>query len=266
MTINPRKSWTNRAPRFVNRIEGAVTDVFFHYPADKSFPAGRPLEDKLRGYQDFHMDGRGWSDTAYTHAVFPNGELFELRGWGVEGGHTFGHNKTSYALLFMVTTQGPGSKVTPEMRAGAQEWLQVGVAEGYLTPQVNIRGHKEVRGTQCPGPEVMKEVEYFRSVDWLSAGEVSDELARSYQAILGIEPTEFAQTWQRKINSGELTLNDVRWELHFVSLREEADEGPPVELHPGPEDPLTEDDLLQPPDGELEEDKPKKGKKTPKGS
>ena len=43
----------------------------------------------------------GWSDIGYSFLVGGDGNVYEGRGWGREGAHTFGYNSVSYAASFM---------------------------------------------------------------------------------------------------------------------------------------------------------------------
>ena len=219
-------------------MSGAVREVFFHYPAYEKFPAKKPLEDVLLDIQRYHMDTNGWTDIAYSHAVFPDGQVFELRGWGVVGGHTYGHNSTSYALLFMVTIDGP---VTDAMVDGARAWLREGEALGHISRSARIQGHKDVRPTLCPGENVMEVVEQLDEEDWwATAPPVTPELHQAYLDLLGREPTEYAQVWQEKINLGEVTLTEVKFFLVGVRLGE-LEDLIPDEL--GPPEPQDEDEI-----------------------
>ena len=40
----------------------------------------------------------GWDDIGYNYVVGSDGRVYEGRGWGYEGGHTYGHNRDAVAI------------------------------------------------------------------------------------------------------------------------------------------------------------------------
>lgn len=51
--------------------------------------------------QAFHVDTHNWNDIGYNFLIGCDGTIYEGRGWGVEGAHTFGYNNKSIGVAFI---------------------------------------------------------------------------------------------------------------------------------------------------------------------
>lgn len=51
--------------------------------------------------QTFHIETRKWDDIGYNFLIGCDGNVYEGRGWGVEGSHTFKYNKLSIGISFI---------------------------------------------------------------------------------------------------------------------------------------------------------------------
>ena len=45
----------------------------------------------------------GWTDIGYNFLIGGDGRVYEGRGWGVTGGHTYGYNSVSVAISYIGT-------------------------------------------------------------------------------------------------------------------------------------------------------------------
>lgn len=139
-----RADWGARPP--ARRIEMPRSEgVFVHYRGPGGAPTGEAAKAALRQDQAYHMDVRGWSDIAYSWAVDNDGVVYELRGWGVTGGHTQGWNHRSHAVLWI-----GGDAAPPSQRA--LEGIAAVCREHHRRyGEAPIRGHRDVNPTSCPG-------------------------------------------------------------------------------------------------------------------
>jgi hypothetical protein len=109
----------------------------------------------LRAWQDYHMDGHGWSDIAYQEAYDQAGNTYILRGLTITPGANgdTAANATNGALLLILA---PGEEPTDEMIAAVRDGVR---RHRALFPRSTAaKGHSEVRPepTACPGPIVMR--------------------------------------------------------------------------------------------------------------
>ena len=82
MKMDPRSKWGARPPRYVNRGSMSAPSTG-HWNGPGIILRGKNTWDHslcpglVRGIQNFHMDGRGWSDIAYNFLICPHGYTFE---------------------------------------------------------------------------------------------------------------------------------------------------------------------------------------------
>jgi hypothetical protein len=116
----------------------------------------------MRSIQNLHMDEKGYADIAYSFVVDnADGTIFEGRGKGIEGAHTFGDNKRSHAICVM----GHFNKIQPSDLAIASvvALAQHGREKGWWVP--TCHGHKEApkASTECPGDHLFARLGEIRT-------------------------------------------------------------------------------------------------------
>lgn len=153
----PRSAWGARSPRSgpgnltVSRVQGAV----LHWPGmgnsrviDKDDVARR-----LRGWQDYHMDAKDWSDIAYQVAVDQAGRAWTLRGLRTQSGAN-GDNEVNedYGAILLIV--GTGEHPTPAMIETTRE--VIADFRAIYPRGTAIKPHSAVRPepTDCPGDQV----------------------------------------------------------------------------------------------------------------
>ena len=152
----PRSAWNARPPKdgpgnlTVSRVEGAV----IHWPGTGStsvIHSKAAVASALRGWQDYHMDTRGWSDIAYQVAVDQAGRAWTLRGLRIQSGAN-GNNdlneRYGAILLVLVTGEQPTAAMKATTRAVIADFRRI------FPRGTAIRPHSAVRPdpTDCPGP------------------------------------------------------------------------------------------------------------------
>ena len=58
-------------------------------------------KDGVKDVQNKHMDDRGYDDIGYNFLIDRFGNVYEGRGYNVEGGHTYRYNCDSYGVNFL---------------------------------------------------------------------------------------------------------------------------------------------------------------------
>jgi len=122
-----------------------ATELYLHHSTTATFGyEGVRLLETI-GNQRF---GKGIS---YTFPVDPDGTVYEGHSVDRKGAHTKGHNTHGRAICLM----GDYSTETPPtvMLASVVSLMAYGVGQGWWTADAarNIRGHRDVRATACPG-------------------------------------------------------------------------------------------------------------------
>lgn len=149
--IISRTDWGARAPKRRSKIPTPTRELWLHHTAgNESGAAG------MRKIQNFHMDGRGWSDIAYSFVIDPETLfIYEARGAGVLGGHTFGRNSISHAICVMGNFDR--RTVPPALVDRIAQLAAYGHRKGWW-PKTLTGGHRDVRSTSCPGDNLYREL------------------------------------------------------------------------------------------------------------
>lgn len=132
-----------------------VTSIALHWPAiTKPIRGVENVKAALRGWQNFHMDTRGYSDVAYQEAVDQDGNRYVLRGLDIQSGANGDEatNKANGAVLLILA---PGEQPTPAMIASVR--AVVADHRALFRNSRGVKGHADVRPepTSCPGPIVL---------------------------------------------------------------------------------------------------------------
>lgn len=107
--IITRQEWKAREPGVFSPIRPKflpVPYVVIHHSAANSGCNGEECVTAVRGYQNYHMDQLNWDDIGYNFVVSPEGKIFEGRGWGVIGAHTYGYNVRSIGICVIGNYMG----------------------------------------------------------------------------------------------------------------------------------------------------------------
>lgn len=108
-------------------------------------------ENTWRGWQDFHMNTRGWADIAYNAGFCQHGYALAGRGLGVRSAAN-GTNDGNYRFHAFVWVGGKGMKPSQEAYS-AFEWLVLAGRERGAGS--DVIPHRYFTGSECPGPELI---------------------------------------------------------------------------------------------------------------
>lgn len=157
LKVFSRSRWRARAAESL-ADQGAPREAFIHYSDDVGENRIDTFDEqaaKARAIQDFHMDGRGWSDIAYHFLVFqPFGKLrrariFQGRRVTAVPAAQAGHNTGTLAICVVA---GPGRKLRRNTRYQIEQILRA-------HPSVRVvGGHRDVVATDCPGDEIYGQI------------------------------------------------------------------------------------------------------------
>ncbi len=123
--------------------------------------------EQVRRIQDFHQNGRGWSDIGYHFLMDQEGRLYQGRPFLnesipfdegpplVRGAHVGGNNTGNVGVSLMGCYHPPeGSGCRDAMTEAAKDSLVVTFAylsERYSIDPEALRGHRDFSNTACPG-------------------------------------------------------------------------------------------------------------------
>lgn len=138
VAIRSRASWGARTPRSRQTVPwSARKEVTLHYSSG-------PTSQTPRQIQDFHMDGRGWSDVGYNFLVDKNGVAYEGRGWTVVGAHAAPRNTEGIGICYI-----GGDGMTDAAKRTVVELYDEACRRAGRT--LARKGHRDINSTSCPG-------------------------------------------------------------------------------------------------------------------
>lgn len=101
-----------------------------------------------RAWQDYHMDGHGWWDIAYTAGYCQHGHAMAGRGFGrrTAANGTNNGNYRFYAFVWL----GCGGDTITTAALDALDWLIVAARHAGGAGKACL-GHRDLYSTECPG-------------------------------------------------------------------------------------------------------------------
>ncbi|XP_063986036.1 peptidoglycan-recognition protein LF-like [Diachasmimorpha longicaudata] len=153
--IISRAEWGGKPPKKTpTPLPGTLLYAIISHTASVACATKLECSKIVRTIQTMHMEGNRWDDIGYNFLVGGDGNIYEGRGWDVQGAHTFNYNKKSIGLSFIGTfsTAVPSNK----QLAAAQNLLETGMKMGKLMDSYKLLGHRQVSETLSPGDELYK--------------------------------------------------------------------------------------------------------------
>ncbi|MEV7358265.1 peptidoglycan-binding domain-containing protein [Kitasatospora sp. NPDC091276] len=132
---------------------GERTEFFVHY--DGATPITRTGTAIPRAIEAEHL-GNGWSGIGYHFVVSQAGEIYEGRGWDLQGAHCPGHNRSGFGV--QIAIGGDQAPTDAALRAARALYDEACARTGRSLAK---RGHKDGYATDCPGS---------RLYAWVQAG------------------------------------------------------------------------------------------------
>lgn len=145
MKLVTRKEWGARPPkRTPDKFNGPLRGLTVHWGGPRVGTSTHDrCDDKVRGWQNFHMDTKGWNDIAYNWVVCPHGYLYEGRGASASNAAN-GYRAVNETYLAVCYLGGKGEAFTNEAKQAILE------LKDYLkAPRLNA--HRDHKSTECPG-------------------------------------------------------------------------------------------------------------------
>ncbi|KAK7110410.1 peptidoglycan-recognition protein SC2-like isoform X2 [Littorina saxatilis] len=148
--IITRAEWGARAPSHAfGNMPATPIYVFIHHGTGGECFDKASCIQKVKAYQNYHMDGHGWPDIGYNFVVGEDGNAYEARGWEKLGAHTYGYNHNGIAICVIgdFTSHVPNAAALNTVK----QLIQCGLSNGKISPSYTLKGHRDVGATACPG-------------------------------------------------------------------------------------------------------------------
>ncbi|HMJ76586.1 MAG TPA: N-acetylmuramoyl-L-alanine amidase [Iamia sp.] len=144
VAIRPRSAWGAKFSNGAGPASLPATDgAFLHHSDGKAKDGPGVVLDLERVGQERFKAG-----ISYTFAISPDGTIWEGHSIDRRGSHTKDHNTKGRGIVLM----GVYSQTAPsrEQKEAVAQLLAHGVRHAWW-PSTRLRGHREVRATECPG-------------------------------------------------------------------------------------------------------------------
>lgn len=146
-------------------VIGRVSEMVQHTEAGAPMPATATVAQEIARVQAVHAFHRslGWQGGGYSGMSFASGRAYEMRGGGRSGSHTQqGRNLAALALC----AAGHGDRTPLSEAQIAVERAVIGqwIADGHMTPDPKISGHRDYAAKSCPGTQVYPQLGRLRGV------------------------------------------------------------------------------------------------------
>lgn len=166
VTLFEREEWGYRTAGPLVTQGWNAHEVFVHHTDDTAAGIDTLTEQKarMRSYQNFHIDGRGWNAIGYHYVVFPEfgsvyARIFEGRPRDRVPAAQEGHNTGTLAVCVV----GAGdARMDDSQRYAVEQLLKWLKDDG--APLRTLGGHRDVTATSCPGDGIYaKDLPIIRS-------------------------------------------------------------------------------------------------------
>ena len=107
--------------------------------------------DETRFIQDFHQNGRKWSDIAYHFVVDRSGNIIEGRPLETLGAHTLNNNEGNVGIVLLGTYHAPKNDQTTAAQLAAVGALGRFLVKRFGIDPSSLKGHRDYKQTDCPG-------------------------------------------------------------------------------------------------------------------
>ncbi|XP_075555703.1 peptidoglycan-recognition protein SD-like isoform X1 [Dermacentor variabilis] len=157
----PRTAWGARPPKGWEKLKvQPVPRLFVHHTEGPECFDYQSCSERMRHWQNFHMDTRDWFDLGYSFLIGGDGRVYVARGWDASGAHTKGNNEDALAVSFI----GDFSRhlPTPWAIGSLTRLLQCGVALGKIRADYTVHGHRDANCRACPGDALYAYISRWR--------------------------------------------------------------------------------------------------------
>jgi hypothetical protein len=156
-----RAAWGARPPRpgIGKLVASYGTTVHYEGGNGLAITSHAQCASVVRGIQNFHMDGRGWLDIAYTGLVCPHDYVYEGRWVGkrTAAQGTDEGNGQAYALCALLDTNDPLAAGLLDGLVGGVQMLRYLGGAGH-----GINGHRDWHPTACPRDDLYGQLPAIR--------------------------------------------------------------------------------------------------------
>ncbi|XP_037940326.1 peptidoglycan-recognition protein SA-like [Teleopsis dalmanni] len=155
--MKSKRQWGAKIANEVNYQVKPVHFVIIHHTVTEECSKFPECSELLQNMQHSQMTTQKFDDIAYNFMIASDGTVYEGRGWGKSGAHTYGYNAKGLGIAFI----GNFIEKLPSRSAlnAAKKLLSCGVKRGELDKQYQLLGATQVSATKSPGITLYNEIQ-----------------------------------------------------------------------------------------------------------
>ncbi|XP_041376612.1 peptidoglycan recognition protein 1-like [Gigantopelta aegis] len=151
--IVTREEWGARQPISTSLLPATPQFLVVHHGATPTCKTREQCIRLVKSYQDYHMDGHGWDDIAYSFLVGEDGNVYEGRGWTRHGSHTRHYNDV--ALGFCVIGNFMDRPPNHKALRALHQLIGCTTRNHKVRSDYTLLGHRDTNPhTLCPGDKL----------------------------------------------------------------------------------------------------------------
>lgn len=113
----------------------------------------------VKGIQAYDLKNN-LCDITYNFVIGGDGNIYEGRGWGKNGDHTYGFNCDSVGIAFLGNYNL--QRLTRKMISAFKLLLEEGLKIGEIAEDYKLFGQSQVRDSESPGVHVMEIIKKWK--------------------------------------------------------------------------------------------------------
>jgi hypothetical protein len=155
-----RDEWNANPPKYNYRYHPYFDKLTLHHAAGWQAWTLEEGKEQVKAIQEFHQEGRGWSDIGYHFLVDLSGNIYQGRPEIVIGAHVGGANTGNIGVCMLgcyhpPETGWPCYDTMTKDTEDALVHLYAWIADTYTIDAQVLLGHRDYFGTTaCPGDNV----------------------------------------------------------------------------------------------------------------
>lgn len=158
-----RSSWSKGEPFFANMTRmQPIRRITLHHDGMSVFTSTseHAAAERIEAIRRSHRNMPGWGDIGYHYVIDPAGRVWEGRPISWQGAHVRDQNpgNIGICLLGNYELQRPN-----DAQLASLESFVAGQMRQYRIPVREVRTHKEMAATACPGRNLQPRLEAMRS-------------------------------------------------------------------------------------------------------
>lgn len=200
--IRSRKSWGARYADGDLTLSGLADEVFAHHTVTTQLSPDASIaaeEAQMRAVEAIGQSRFG-TGISYNVIIFPSGRAYQGVSFHRRGTHTGGRNSTARSICFA------GNYETNKPTAAQLATAAAIYAEGkgkWWKSSAPLRGHRDVKGTACPGGHIYSQLGAIR------AGQISTVQEDDMSEAAERQIDELHQKLLRKFSDGDHVIDVV---------------------------------------------------------